>query len=361
MQQMTKVGVALLLVVWSVGLVGCGRQPAVSNTSATASASRVSTPTSSQTPSPTSQSALACRLPVFTASQAGWLSFPNSIFQADSKGNVQLPGYSSSEPFLALLRSYDKAYERWLPVPRDWISPDGQHYAYADPPAAPGQPKLGGVHVVDLASRADHLFRPAAEDWVVLDYEAEGVYLTIQQSVRPPYGLWLLDPSGQRAFRQLDNTSPPPSPDALSHSWQYISGGGAWGTTDPLTGHGAGPGSRLLRLDLNSGVITSWYKRSDIEFLVTGADGTGHPLLQTIEYYPNQLLLVTGQNSATTLQAATGSHLPRLSNYIHPVSDANGLWLGDTQGAVSLYTPAAGVRQLASVGTSDVLVAGGCH
>lgn len=304
---------------------------------------------SSGTPNPTSvRLSLSCRIPVVTSSQAGWLTFPQGTFQADPKGNVQLPGYSSP-PFF--WKSYDKSYERWLPVPRDAISPDGQHYAYADPPAAPGQSPTGGVHVVDLATGVDHLFRPAASDWVVLDYEAEGVYLATQPSGPAlPSGLALLDPTGQHPFRQVDS----------SHSWQYISGGGAWATDEPLTGHGPGPGSRLLRLDLQSGAIASWYKRTDIEFVVTGADGAGHPLLQTSKSYANQLLLVTAQNSATGLRPATGSVLPSLSNYIHPVTDANGLWLGDTGGAVSLYS-GGDIEQVAHVGSGDVLVAGGCH
>jgi hypothetical protein len=289
-------------------------------------------------------SALSCRLPVVTPSQAGWLTFPDGSFQADARGTVQLPGYSSP-PFF--WKSYDKAYERWLPVPRDSISPDGQHYAYADPSGTGG-----GVHVVDLATGANHVFRAAAGDWAVLDYEAEGVYIAAQPSgPAPASGLWLLDPTGKQAFRQIDN----------SHSWQYISGGGAWGTADPVTSHGPGPGSRLLRLDLQSGIITSWYKRTDIEFVVTGADGAGHPLLQTSKGYPNQLLLVTAQNSATALHLASGSVLPSLSNYIHPVTDAHGLWLGDTGGMVTLYTAAGGIEQVAHVGSSDVLVAGGCH
>ena len=292
---------------------------------------------------------LSCRLPVVTSSQAGWLSFPDGSYQADSRANVQLPGYSSAPLYW---KSYDKAFEHWLPVPRDWISPDGRHYAYADPPAAPGLPKLGGVHVVDVGTGVDHLFRPAAEDWTVLDYEAEGVYLSVQPSApASPYGLWLLDPSGQHPFRQIDN----------ARSWQYISAGGAWGMGDPLTGQGPGPGSRLLRLDLKTGAISSWYKRTDLEFEVVGADAAGHPLLQTTKGYPNQLLRVTAQNSASALGPAPGSVLPSLGTYIHPLSDAHGLWLGDSGGSLSIFTPAAGVQLIARLGTGDLLPVGGCH
>jgi len=346
-----KAAIVGLLVVWSVGLTGCGRQNASPTASTTASPSPLSTPSSTVIPAASqgsSPAALSCRLPVFTASQAGWLTFPGGSFQSDPKGNVQLPGWSSP-PFF--WKSYDKAFERWLPVPRDSISPDGNHYAYADPPADPGQPKLGGVHVVDLASGVNHLYRPAAEDWIVLDYEAEGVYLAEQPGgPAPAVGLWLLDPSGSHPFRQIDP----------SGSWDYISGGAAWGTAETLT---PGPGgSRLVRLDLKSGAIVSWYKRADVDFVVTGADSLGHPLLQTKKFSPtNQMLLVTGQNSASVLQPAAGSAVPGLSNYIHPVSDAHGLWLGDAGGSVSLYTPTVGIQQVAHVGTGDVLVAGGCH
>lgn len=304
----------------------------------------------SSTTKPGPAALLSCRLPVVTSSQAGWLNFPDGSFHADPKADVRLPGYSS-EPFF--WKSYDKSYEKWVPVPRDSISPDGQHYAYADPAAASGQPPASGVHVVDLATGADHVFRPGVSNPVVLDYETEGVYVATQPSGPAlPMGLWLLDPTGQRPVRQIDST----------HAWQYISGGGAWGTSDALTGHGPGPGSRLLRLDLKTGAIDSWYKRTDIEFVVTGADGTGHPLLQTSKNYSNQMLLVTAQNVASPLQSASGSAVPHLSNYIHPVSDpAHGLWLGDTAGLVSLYTSTAGIQQVATVGTADVLPAGGCH
>jgi len=340
-----KAAIALLLVVWPAVLTGCGRQNASPNTTGLTSPSPSGTPSASGSSSLT---ALSCRLPVFTASQAGWLSFPGGSFQADPHGDVQLPGWSNA-PFF--WKSYAKAFERWLPVPRDSISPDGHHYAYRDPPTTSGQAKLGGVHVVDLATGADHLFRPAAEDWFVLDYETEGVYLAEQPGgPASPLGLWLLDPSGNHPFRQIDT----------SRSWDYISGGAAWGTSETLT---PGPGgSRLLRLDLKSGATVSWYKRGDVDFVVTGADSVGHPLLQTKKFAPtNQLLLVTGENSASVLQPTAGSTVPGLSNYIHPVSDAHGLWLGDTGGSVSLYTPAAGIQQVAHVGTGDVLIAGGCH
>jgi hypothetical protein len=221
-----------------------------------------------------------------------------------------------------LSKSYDKAVERWVPVTRDQISPDGKHYTYADLPAVDNSP----VHVVDLPSGATHAFNPGTaptdSSWLAVDYETEGVYLEAQPNGPAGLlGLWLLDPSNG-SVKQIDGT----------HSWQYISGGGAWSTADPLTGHGPGPGSRLMRMDLKTGAIVSWYKRTDIEFTVAGADGSGHPILTVWKYQTPQLLLISAANSATILLTAPGSASPSLSNYIHPVTDGHGIWFGDAAG-----------------------------
>jgi hypothetical protein len=330
----------------------CGRQ--ASNTgakSASPSASAIPTTTATQaattsaTPAP---QGLSCKLPVVTDPMGGgWLTFPAGTYQNDPKANVSLPHGS---PF-PLSRSYDKAVERWVPVTRDQISPDGKHYAYADTPAVDGSP----VHVVDLPSGTSHAFNPGppptGSSWLAVDYETEGVYLEAQPNGPAGLiGLWLLDTTNG-TVRLIDS----------SHSWQYISGGGAWGTSDPLTGHGPGPGSRLMRMDLKTGAIVSWFKRTDVEFIVAGADGSGHPILEVTKMSSPQLFLVTGANSGTILLPAPGSAVPSLSNYIHPVTDTNGIWFGDTIGAISLYTPATGIKKMAQVGSGDVAAAGGCH
>ncbi len=348
-----KRGSALLL----LGLVtACGPQ-ASSPASKSPSASPTETATPNESPTGTTPAALGftCTLPVVLDNDAGWLSFPSGSYQSDPRSNVHLPVPGIGP----VSKSYDKAFERWLPVPRDLISPDGRHYAYFDP-AYPGQYPQGSVHpstvhVVDLASGADHSFNPGptgtARTWWVLDYENEGVYLAIlPDGPAAPAGLWLLDPS-TGAVRMISDTFQP----------QYVSGGGAWGTSDPLTGHGPGPGSRLLRMDLKVGAIVSWYKRDDVEFIVSGADAVGHPVLQAAKAGSREIIRVTAQDTGATLPVAAGSSAPSLSNYIHPVSDSHGMWFGDTQGNVSLYTAATGITKLAQVGSGDVAIGGGCH
>jgi hypothetical protein len=345
-----SVAVSLLLALLSA----CGQQAAKHATSKPPSASPAATdaatdsalPVASTAATPAPQ-AMTCKLPVVTQNDAGWLTFPGGTYQPDPKASVTLP-HSTQFP---LSKSYDKAVERWLPVARDQISPDGKHYAYADLPPLDTSP----VHVVDLPSGTAHAFNPGTpptdNSWVVVDYETEGIYLE-QQPNGPAgsSGLWRLDPANG-AVSTLDT----------AHSWQYISGGAAWGTADPLTGHGPGPGSRLVRMDLKNSVIGSWYKRTDIEFTVAGADGSGHPILAVWKYQTPQLLLITNANSATILMTAPGSAVPNVSNYIHPVTDAHGIWFGDTGGSVSLYTPATGIKKMAQVGSGDVTAAGGCH
>jgi len=351
-----KGGSRAVLAAIGIVIAGCGSSPTsvsfpkhspTSSATASASAAAPSASTGQASPAPVATAAqpavMRCKVPVVLDSEAGWVTFPGGTYQRDARADHLPPG-----PTFPLSKAYDKVYERWVPVGRDLISPDGQHYAYAD---ATGS----RVHVVDLGTGADHSFDPGAPPpnsiWVAVDYEAEGVYLEAQPNgPAGTAGLWLLTPSSG-AVKQIAGTA----------SWQYISGGRAWATSDALTGHGPGPGSRLLGMDLHSGAIVSWYKRTDVEFTVAGADGGGHPILQVTKANAPALIVVTAQNNGFVLPVAPGSGVPSLSNIIHPVTDSHGMWLGDTGGSLSLYAPATGIKKLAQVGSGDVGLAGGCH
>src|SRR5438132_3785042 len=276
----------------------CG-QPALKSSATTSpSPSPTAAPTESASPAAIAPQVMTCKLPVVTDNDAGWVTFPGGSYQSDPKANVTL-AHNSAFP---LSKSYDKAVERWLPVPRDQISPDGKHYAYADLPAVDGSP----VHVADSSTGAARAFNPGTpppdSSWVAVDYEAEGVYLTAQPNGPAGLvGLWLLDPINGTG-KQIDAT----------HSWQYISAGGACGTSDALTGHGPGPGGRLVRMERESGAIVSWYKRTDVEFTVAGADGSGHPILQITKTSAPPLIVITAANAAAILFPTTSSAIPSL-------------------------------------------------
>jgi len=330
----------------------CGPQTAKGTPTSSPARSASPTATTSATAAPQS---LSCKLPVVTDKDAGWLSFPAAAYQPDPRSNVTLPVVGNSP----LSKSYDRLFERWLAVARDWISPDGRHYTYSDPlyPSSyeQGHVPPSRVHVVDIASGADHSFdpgpTPADSSWSVLDYENEGVYLAmLGYGPSVPTGLWLLNPSSG-ALRKLSDT----------FVAQYISGRGAWGTSDALAGHGPGLGSRLLRLDLASGAVESWYKRTDMEFSVLGADGAGHPVLNVWKGQTAQVLLVTARDIVSVLQPAQGDGVPALASGAHPVSDEHGMWFSDQHGNIWLYSPSTGIKRMAEVSSGDLAIGGGCH
>src|SRR6202521_2796546 len=196
-----------------------GIKPASPSASATQTATANQSATTTATPAP---QGLTCKLAVVTQNDAGWVTFPGGSYQPDPKANVSLPHGPSGFP---LSKSYDKAVERWVPVTRDQISPDGKHYTYADLPAVDGSP----VHAVDLPSGTNHAFNhrtpPTDSSFLAMAYETEGGCLEAQPNGPAGLvGLWLLDPSNG-SVRAIDTT----------HSWQYISGGGASRTSEPLT------------------------------------------------------------------------------------------------------------------------------
>ena len=60
----------------------------------------------------------------------GFITFPGGQFVVDPASQVTVPGPGARTSFGM---SYDLGYHRWLPVPWDWITPDGSKYVYATP------------------------------------------------------------------------------------------------------------------------------------------------------------------------------------------------------------------------------------
>jgi len=300
---------------------------------------------------------LRCSLPVVAGHAAGFVRFPGGQFLPDPASDVSLP--ASDVP---AGKSYDRSLNRWLPVAREWVSPDGKRYAYpAAAPAGAGEgvtPRAPGIHVVDATTGADRLFTPSTRElptgavWWVAGFGADGVYISAQPNGPvPPVGLWLMDTSSGLLRKIRD-----------SGTWSPVGAGSAWGTVAPLSGHAPGPGTQLVRLNLKDGSVATWFASPAAEFITVGMDAAGHPLIETVgDGEPVRSWLVTAPTVSLAVAPRAGAAVPRLDTQTSVLEDGHGIWFGDAQGSsLSVYTATGGLRQVASLEAGPVQIAGSC-
>jgi hypothetical protein len=314
---------------------------------------------SSAGPSPVGSSpgvlSLNCRLPVTWAVQsgqtvitkAGFVTFPNQTLLEDPSA----PEHSAF---------YDRAFSKWLPVWRASVSPDGARYAYSEGNAY--QNTGGKLHVVNVATGVDRVIYGGGTVYGVVDFSADGIYVTAAAPEGYPRGLWLEDPAGGPA-RLISSTIVAPA----------VGGGAAWGldfnAADPSPAPGGmeGPMNRILRIDLRSGVATPWFYRPGANVYVLGFDSYGHPFVRAdIAPAPTEtngrdtleVWLVASNTGATKLFAGTG--LPSVSRLA--AVDSHGVWFDDSNGAAgTVWLYAAGsIQMVATINVDSFAVAGGC-
>jgi hypothetical protein len=278
--------------------------------------------------------------------------FPGNTFIADPASSVTAPSPSPGGPTPSPIQggygqsqfgmSYDHAFSRWLPVPRQSVSADGKRYAY---------PTADGLYVVVVSSGAVTEIG-AGRQWTVLSVGADGVYATVPNTA----GLWLLPYSGASP-RQLIATG----------YWQAVSGATAYGT--PTSAVPYGTANTIQQLDLLSGAISNYFTRPGMQSYVAGFDAQGAPIIYTNGLYPNgtsgsdvwigSLYLMTyrtSQYGGAIGFNATGA----------PVADSHGVWFtgyyqrgyGNGGPAIVVYIPGSGVYAVSSTG---VQLAGGCY
>src|SRR2546423_7037705 len=153
-------------------MVACG-QPYATTSKASPSSSRSPIVSARQSPAAaTPGSALpSCRLPVtwsalntstreWSPRQAGFMELPAGNLTEDTVGTAIVR--VSDQGF------YDLAVHKWLPVPREAISPDGLQYAFVDSGT--------GLHVVAARTGTVRvLFSDGG--WVVLEFGRDAIYL----------------------------------------------------------------------------------------------------------------------------------------------------------------------------------------
>lgn len=104
--------------------------------------------------------------------------------------------------------TYDQALRRWLPVPPQYVSPDGTKYTYAVAANSQG----GGVHLVDIATATDRIVPGTTgipnANYFVVGYLSDGVYLDqFGPTGGGAIGLWRLNPTSN-AIVQVSTDAP---------------------------------------------------------------------------------------------------------------------------------------------------------
>jgi hypothetical protein len=288
---------------------------------------------------PVSQVSFSCRLPVFLQTgyegspdfsrQGAFITFPAASMTIDPGGKGG--GY------------FDRAFNRWVPVTRNAVSPDGAHYAYADNDL---------LHVVDVVAGKERAFSLSAIGAnYVFDYAADGIYMTF--GFEGLHGLWLVNPV-TGSSRQLPGITTPEA---------SVSGGVVWESevnpADPNpinTASSAGIlADQIVRVEVKTGRRTTWLYRPGVGLGVVGLDHLGRPLINVVHTWMDvsnlELLFAPDARSQKTIVNG-----PLVGTLGSGLADSHGVWLQSPQG-IYLYSDASGLQKVSSL---PVLLANGC-
>jgi hypothetical protein len=254
--------------------------------------------------------------------------FPGGNFVPDPASNVVIPNVPSPSPgyypgygqfgnFFGL--TYDRPYSKWLPVPRQLVTPDGSKYAYTSPDS---------VYVVNVVGGAKtELGTGFGHAWQVFEVENDRLYANPQQTTSQAVaGLWVLPFSG--APRQITSKG----------YWQSVGGGAAYGFEAPGIPQGAV--QRLMRLDLRTGVATPWLDNLPPNSQVLGFDLQGHAIM-LVQGNSAQAVVLTGRNQTLTMYDGSQPNI-----FITAVlGDRNGIWMASGDGLYIYRTGIPGLER----------------
>jgi hypothetical protein len=324
-----------LVAVLAIALTSCAQPSAKPVAHVSPSAGAQALATTPFTDLPLSTVSFSCRLPIYTEGtvvEDSFITFPDGAISPTPVGTGGM--------------YFDRAFSRWLPVPRSAVSPDGVSYAYIEIGQEPDvfyihmvgvfgdQPK--DVSVQESASASGFGAQPQ-----VFDYSADGIYLT-QAFERTWAGMWLFQqPAGP--IRKVSDIVPDLS--AGSGVFWF----GELNPSDPspiITGSSAGILSDVVsRLDLRTGARARWIYRPGAGLQVLGVDTSGHPLVRAfsgvanpapktdpINHSADELLIALDPSTQQSIYK--GQLVETLGN---PIADSHGVWFGSAQG-IYLYT-----------------------
>jgi hypothetical protein len=303
--------------------------------------------------------------------QGGFINSTSGIFTPDPSSLMVLDNASGlmrtpDKPFLfgsgdangleLVAASYDLSQHRWLPVPRQYVSPDGTAYAYSATQPGSGH----GVHVVNVATGNDRLVPSTAvipddqANYLVVAYLRDGVYMS-RSGNGPRPGLWRLDP-GSGSIHQVSTdvlqgallgnaplVSPPSSGNPVAW-WSEVTAD--FSATDPsvyyqyLTGVAGQHGE-------------TWFERPGFRINVIGVDSTGHAIVVAESQSQVEIWLLAESSSKLIFTGANYGD-PALP-FRTAIADAQGWWIGSRTGV--FYATTSSFTRVSE--TAAVLV-GGC-
>lgn len=274
----------------------------------------------------------SCRLPIGSQGGefGGFVSFPQATFERGSNSSL----------------TYDAAQQRWLPVGRQMLSPDGRSYVYTQDTKVPAG---AAIHVVDIASGQDRLVWTEQSAAFVLGWTEWGIAI-LRATARPNESsfvgpqLWMLSPSAQ-TMRLVAGQPSADSGFPLFKAWTQLSAGGVWSKSITTSSTDV-----LLQIDPQDGHVTPWYgAREPVYLTVLAMDSAGHPLLEvtTPHSSKSRVILVPAPDTALAVNGA-GPVSPQPS-FGSSVSDEHGTWLAAADGGIWLYDPTVGIRTVAQL------------
>jgi hypothetical protein len=177
------------------------------------------------------------------------------------------PTLRGSSVFWSGTSSYDSAIDRWLPVRREQLSPDGRAYAYLEEQDVFSQGRFFHLHRATLPDGTDTVLFSGRTD-AILGWNSEGIILTSTPGEGLGGPLTLVDPTTGNS-RQLSGT----------RGFELLDGTVAW------TDDGYVMPAHIYREDLATGTVETWLDFSaqgSLEFM--GQDVSGHPII-TAEHW----------------------------------------------------------------------------